>query len=821
MQLVVLSPVFLVLIFCTVDLADQGWGMEKAKNSKQQQQMCMAQKHDVGQEESTTSCRRQCTNKTEWFVKEKFRCYCDSDCKAFEDCCSDYCTFCNATKNDHQKNFRWKCVKLGNYDSNNTKISDGVWMVAQCASDWPRDSLYKKYKDYKEATIFPDIHRTVPILNGNNITFRNVYCALCNNITDAYDPWTFDIATEVTAPMHFNFTEQIHFYIAHEAEFRRYRPEPHQHRRYCSGGPELHINPKPFSLVLNFQRFEGRQKALELKKPKCSTGLIFDEKLQICTINWLPPSTETGPERYRVIFWLQTTQKMEGGLSKTSTQQALHAYFQLFPENLNVTKITSKNGFFLVKSTLILTPEQSLELRSKKPDKNSLPTSKFLKLIYFKNAWEMKISNRTFKVFKTTSRPLKCFGISKVYTAGEYVILDREKIFVNATNNTYDHTNYFIKKAANGTRALGNITVCEKYIPTSCKLWKVLSPGHFKILENLSIYENSTSSLYDYGKYEVLGNSIQICISLYNKYSRHLKTIGKDQVLGWITIVCFLVSIISLLALLTTYTMFSELRKLPGKNLMNLATSSLMSALFWLISSFTNPEQYPKFCTATIIIQHYSLLASFTSMSVISFHTCKTFARNMLPPKSSENHEGKLFVIYLTLIWFFPAIFVGICFLLDWKNIMILGYGDSEVCWFRQKDAYMYFIITPNAMSLLFNIVTFLTAAFYLHKHSRNMAARESASMKRSNFAIYIKLCSLMGFTWLFGLLDVLVGSSKILGYLFVILTCLQGVFISIAFVFKKNTLRMYRRMISSRLDSSFASQQHIWNRNTSLETVL
>ena len=124
-------------------------------------------------------------------------------------------------------------------------------------------------------------------------------------------------------------------------------------------------------------------------------------------------------------------------------------------------------------------------------------------------------------------------------------------------------------------------------------------------------------------------------------------------------------------------------------------------------------------------------------------------------------------------------------------------------------------------MSLLFNIVAFLIAALYLQKHSQNMAARESRSMKRSNFAIYIKLCSLMGFTWLFGLLDVLVGSLEIFEYLFVILTCLQGVFISMSFVFKKETLKMYKKKMSSGLKSSSTSQPVNLNRNASLETVL
>jgi hypothetical protein len=183
-------------------------------------------------------------------------------------------------------------------------------------------------------------------------------------------------------------------------------------------------------------------------------------------------------------------------------------------------------------------------------------------------------------------------------------------------------------------------------------------------------------------------------------------------------------------------------------------------------------------------------------MSVISFHTFNTFARKLPARKSSENRQRRLFKIYLTVIWILPAIFVAACFLLDFSNVMNLGYGDPTVCWFRQMEAFVYFIYIPAALSLSFNVVTFLITASHLRKHSQNMAVRECSSKKRSNLAIYIKLSSLMGFTWLFGLLNVVVGPTKAFDYLFVISTCLQGVFITVAFVLKKKILRMYKEMI-------------------------
>ena len=826
---------------------------------------------------STRSCKQRCINTTEWRTESYFSCFCDPDCyEVFNDCCSDYVRFCGVQKPkaNPKKNFSWECVNFG-VKLDKDKISDGVWMVTQCSPDWPHDNIRQSCLNPNITTESPDIYRTVPILNRENITFRNVYCALCNQAADTIDLWAFEIATEVLPPMHFNLSEQVRFYLANGAQIRNYSPKLHQVRRYCvanvidtcsfknrscrndeiqviyvhelpgyllnedcarcngfgpskfgcfpsllEGNGELHPWVS-FSLVLNFQRFRAKQRSLIISATKCDNGLVFDEILQICTNNWLRPSPEDGPEKYYIISWLQTIPKAEY-LSKDIMQESFVTYFKLLPRNFNVNEITQVTSFFLVKSTLILTPEQSLGLRSTKSSKTFLPASKLSNFIHFKTPWSLKILNRNFTVFKTTSRPLKCFG-KKNYTSRGYTTLEDGRIFINATNNTYEKWQYFTNAISNGSNLLGNITLCEKYIPTSCgSPWTVLLPGQFVILENLSVYVNSTAKLYHYGHYEVLtNNSVQICISKDEGNTIQNWTKANHVVLFWITIVCFILSVISLIFLLITYIIFSELRTLPGKNLMNLATALLMSAVFWIISSFARPEKYPKFCIALIMIQHYFLIASFTSMSVIAFHTWKTFSKELTAPRSSEQCERKWFRIYLLTIWFFPAIFVGTCFIVDWRNFIKVGYGDSEICWFRHKDGYIYFTIVPNAISLLFNIITFLSAAFHLRKHSQELTARQCSSVKRSYFAIYIKLSSLMGFTWLFGLLDVAVNKSRVFEYLFVICTCLQGVFISMAFVFKKEILKMYKEKISWKSAGDAPTRSVNWIRNASMETVL
>ena len=319
---------------------------------------------------------------------------------------------------------------------------------------------------------------------------------------------------------------------------------------------------------------------------------------------------------------------------------------------------------------------------------------------------------------------------------------------------------------------------------------------------NLSIYINKTSTLYNYGEYEILSNqSIAICQEFKARViheTRSPQTIRDNEALGYITFISFLLSILFLIFLLVTYILSPQLRTLPGKNLMNFAASLLLFQIFWLPSGSTKVRSDKPTCTAMAIMEHYFLMASFVSMSVIAFHTCKVFARRSPAPKISQNHERKLFCMYLALVWLLPGIFVAICVVLDHQDVVKLGYGESEICWLTENNAYTYFVTIPIAVLLLFNIIAFVIAAVYLRKHSQNTAAKQASGNRRSNLSIYAKLSTLMGFTWLFGLLALVVTSTTVFWYFFVILTSLQGVFVAVAFVVNAKTIGLYKQRYAS-----------------------
>ena len=431
--------------------------------------------------------------------------------------------------------------------------------------------------------------------------------------------------------------------------------------------------PQSFSLVLDHSVTERRTETrVLLQTDECGrSGMIFDDVLQVCRVNWLSPPEKNAQERFYVYAWLQPPEHSQNNsFTAAEYQEFVAKHLNISRHQLsdiNITTVllpgTISLLFYVVSSTIVLTPEQSFDLLSRNRNDNTNSSgTKLLNLLYFSEPFTLQIKGIPFSVAKTTTRPLACVG-QRTYTPEQYTLLDSERVYIPSLNTSYGKFEYFRENVEQLAVKRGNITVCEKFKPVGCNGTVVLyTVEEFTIFANLSIYVNETSSLYHYGEYDVLANmSVTICtFKIFRIITKARETIRDDKALGYITFVFFLLSILFLLFLLLTYIIFPHLRTLPGKNLMNLALSLLMFEIFWLLTSSSELRKDKPSCTAIAILEHYFLMASFVSMSVIAFHTCKVFARSLPAPKMSDGHERRLFGIYLALVWLLPAIFVAI-----------------------------------------------------------------------------------------------------------------------------------------------------------------
>ena len=504
-----------------------------------------------------------------------------------------------------------------------------------------------------------------------------------------------------------------------------------------------------------------------------------------------------------VYAWLKPLQNSQNtSFTPTEFQESLARYLNISKSQITETSTktvwqptTTSSFLYLVSSNIRLTSQQHSELARRSETTSTNP--RLLNYIYYSEPFILEIKNLSYMVTKTISRPLACVE-NTTYTPEEYTLHKHGRVLIKNTNKTYGKFQYYKESVEKPDGKSGNITVCEKYVPTKCNWSTVLyTIDEYIMMVNLSIFVKKTSSLYHYGEYEILSNkSVTTC--QYFKLHIITKTIRDNGILGYMTFVSFLLSILFLIFLLVTYLLFPQLQTLPGKNLMNFATSLILFQIGWLLLNINEIRSDEPACTAMAVIEHYFLIASFVSMSVIAFHTCKVFARRFLSHKMSQGHERKLFYKYLLLVWLFPGIFVSTCVVLDGQDVAGIGYGKIQFCWLTEGNSYIYFVIIPIAVLLLFNVVAFVTAAIYLRRHAQNNAAKQASGNRRSTFLIYVKLSTLMGFSWLFGMLAIVVKSTAVFWYLFVIFSSLQGVFIAVAFVLNTKTFGLYKQWYRS-----------------------
>ena len=100
-------------------------------------------------------------------------------------------------------------------------------------------------------------------------------------------------------------------------------------------------------------------------------------------------------------------------------------------------------------------------------------------------------------------------------------------------------------------------------------------------------------------------------------------TFGIAAILGYITLIGSVLSIVSLCFLLGVYMSFKELGNLPGKCLISLSWALLFYQVIFLFTKMS--KEVEGVCKAIAIGLHFFALAAFSWMSVMAFDTACTF----------------------------------------------------------------------------------------------------------------------------------------------------------------------------------------------------
>ena len=327
----------------------------------------------------------------------------------------------------------------------------------------------------------------------------------------------------------------------------------------------------------------------------------------------------------------------------------------------------------------------------------------------------------------------------------------------------------------------------------------VLNATEYESFENNSIWVHKLQILLAADQYQLNGSEVSICVPWKPQLDR-VQMFKFDKIQG---IVSFIGQIISLTALalnFLTYIIFPSLQNLPGKCIMNLVFALFVAHLLFVVGVGQTGDR--KVCRAVAMVMHYGFLASFFWMNVLAFELWKTFTR--IEVRHNEK-DTKKFLFYAFYSWVSPALIVAIGAtgdVLYTHSEFVPGYGKG-VCWLTNGSGLLLFFALPIGILLLLNLLLYCLVIKGLAITSKSTAlVRQNNDENKRLLLIFVKLTTIMGFTWIFGF-TAMFADVPVLWYIFVVFNTLQGLFICLAFVCTKKVFKLFRDMCCKKANKS------------------
>ena len=584
------------------------------------------------------------------------------------------------------------------------------------------------------------------------------------------------------------------------------------------------FNPKSFEIIMEFEQpghsnQEDREPKLTSVTTTCSTDKVYDPHLETCeSVSTVNPSRQAVRDAYRIKLWMHHSDDKERPITSKEFHHAACERFALDASQIDVISIATEDSSTAVAFNLYAGTGKTAKSAV------NYGTLNVSVLLNFNESFSIVIANNTWKVLRITQRQLSC-AQQEEFANGEFQLLPTGQALINgAANNTAELLSpkkFFIKHNNNSNDSL---LVCRSKFNVLCPFKLLLiNSSEYRIVANESLLHTTTGRLYTTDGYNLVDDlkKAWICTNYTNNFTKnytkiiHTNSTGKTKIetestfLRYFTIVGFSLSIFALTLTLVIHCIFSELRgPLPGKNLMSLCVALLLAQFMWLFGSGDTDK--PIFCSVMAAVIHYLILVSFACTAVIAFDTRRTFSSQIskAPSTSVGQNRNLRFLTYSCLAWGVPLIFVIGCVLLDQFEVVFIGYGNEVACWIVNSNAKIVVFATPIGCFLLYNLTAFSHTIWAINTATKQTRRAKSPRQdQRAVLKIYLRLISLMGFTWFFSFSAELI--HKALVYPFVILTTIQGVYIFVAFICKTRVFNLMKeRFLRSRKDA-LASTQH------------
>ncbi|XP_071804245.1 uncharacterized protein [Asterias amurensis] len=354
------------------------------------------------------------------------------------------------------------------------------------------------------------------------------------------------------------------------------------------------------------------------------------------------------------------------------------------------------------------------------------------------------------------------------------------------------------------SRASNKLTTLEVCVNASalasCSMVK-LNASSFTLHSDNSIVYLPTGKQYGPNDYLNHSNGILVCSTFESNYTlfNNVTFFSYSNTQVILSTTGSILSLVACALTFFTYCVFPTLRNRTSKAIMSLVVALFISQTLLLFSGLAT--SLSELCGVLAVMAHYFWLTAFCWMNVLSLDLFQTFgSRARLQRLHSDATTVLLYMLYA---WGSPLLVVIPCIAVHFCRCTSFQYGNKDACWIKDGLTNLLAFGLPVAILLIINIILYCKTVAGIRTTKKDAAGMQvttkeisETKKKVQELLIYIKIGSLMGFTWVFSFAAAF-SHLEALWYFVIILNSLQGVFIFFSFMCNERVYKLWCKKLS------------------------
>ncbi|XP_030841929.1 uncharacterized protein LOC105439047 [Strongylocentrotus purpuratus] len=825
-------------------------------------------------------------------------CHCDPYCFYFKDCCIDYLNECRTNLVDDAFREATKGIDPSQFSceqpAGNPRYNDKYWMVSQCDVRWSNEEMKAKCEGQ---AVDEDKLTSIPVQYLKSITFKNVYCAVCNNknISDI-TPWKIDLNTCVSEE--YSNLSRSEFSAQEIGDIMKdcpgwyfQKPESTTAARRCRNSAivSCDVDPKNDTIIFLAQACESYKGVVGIfKNPHCfmcHKASVYNQTMEEIYSNLVSGTCPSNLNRFddeiiiskpirksiSVKFDFLSGRGLPQKRPPVSVFGSDDQTFDQFnkdsiltcPVRYDLMNDTCQRRSVNSDCTLYDTMPLLIEVRcTYVVDRSNCHPDMLLKdyvmsIISGNYISSVNLSVSRFQAeiqgndsFTVCTQTLDIWGYLRMNVDVSEENLDSVFFSTSPQNSSVNdicsNLSFMISiGCSNLNESCPNRIVSEdkviKSYQNSTRQVFVVGETQYSLVEYLYVIEydikssemnlkreslqgcevpsetcalvsKNVSLFVDFGNgsylysplnitlapndYLDVGNdTILVCSYVLVNDQSVAGFLRTNSALSIISHIGTSLSIIALILTVVTYLKFNLLRKAISSTLiMSLCISMIFAQSVLLFGGLAAMNS--NMCLSFAILGHYMWLAVSSHTTALAFDLHRRFG---IATKFGLTDEGATVLSrFLLFAWGCPFLVVVPCLGIYFSGTKLphfnMTYRTTVFCWIGDGRANLYVFVIPVGSFLFVNLILFvMVVAGLLQKRMSPVNKHKSKySSLRSDLLIYVKMSTLLGFTWIVGFVAGF-ADVTVLWYIYNIIGSLQGVYIFIAFICNTRVFKLWR----------------------------